>query len=311
MPEAGAGARVEHAARSFFAENQLLSRLGRRHSLLLCTPSVGRRPRLSGTMADLPPISTTRKDMQEKFLSPFTPPLRQINRIPSLDDFDLMAGAGLRSRASSATESPLSGGSAKGYRKIGSGAAAPPPPRSPASSASSTSSLASCFELAPADTVSGGGGCADPSSSKGRRPRRGCPSPSPRCLSAVNRGSGIVIALMLTLLDAVPYGMIVFPRAMAKQATVGVSMFLVTTAISQVTYTCGSYFAFGLGSMMVENIPFLHAMATDVHKNLDSDNEILSTVLVCYALATVLSGIAFLLVGYLGGARLMHYFVRR
>ena len=271
-----------------------------------------------GTMADLPPISTTRQDMQERFTSPFTPPLRQINRIPSLDDFDLMAGEGLRSRASSATESSLSGGSSKGYRKIGSGAAADTrsgtaashSPKSPASSAaSSTSSFASCFELASAD--SGGSGCADPSSSKGRRPRCGCPSPSPRCLSVVNRGSGIVIALMLTLLDAVPYGMIVFPRAMAKQATVGVSMFLVTTAISQVTYTCGSYFAFGLGSMMVENIPFLHAMATDVHKNLDSDNEILSTVLVCYALATVLSGIAFLLVGYLGGARLMHYFVRR
>ena len=77
-------------------------------------------------------------------------------------------------------------------------------------------------------------------------------------------------------------------------------MLLVTTIVSQLVFSSASHFPFSLGSMMVENIPFLHTIGASVYASVeDPERSGLSTVLVCYAIASILSGVAFAVVGAL------------
>ena len=75
----------------------------------------------------------------------------------------------------------------------------------------------------------------------------------------------VLLALLLNLLDAMSYGIILFPtssNAIPESATqAGISMFLASTFISQLVYTLGgSAFKGAVGSMMIEIMPFLHIM---------------------------------------------------
>jgi hypothetical protein len=79
----------------------------------------------------------------------------------------------------------------------------------------------------------------------------------------------------------------------------GISIFLVSTIISQVVYSFGFYwfgssFRGGVGSMMIEVIPFLHSICRTVANDHGNAPEvIIPTVLVCYALSSVITGVAF------------------
>jgi len=71
------------------------------------------------------------------------------------------------------------------------------------------------------------------------------------CLPAV------VVGLLLNILDALSYGMILFPLGspiFAGLGSAGISIFYVSTIISQLTFSTGSIFRGGVGSELVSDI---------------------------------------------------------
>ena len=69
----------------------------------------------------------------------------------------------------------------------------------------------------------------------------------------------VFLGLLLNLLDALSYGIILFPlgeEAFKDLGPDGVSMFYVSCIIAQLTYSTGSIFKGGVGSEMIEVVPF-------------------------------------------------------
>ncbi|PBK63679.1 hypothetical protein ARMSODRAFT_894160 [Armillaria solidipes] len=125
----------------------------------------------------------------------------------------------------------------------------------------------------------------------------------------------VILGSLLNILDGVSYGMIIFPASGVfddyQMAPVGVSMFFLSTLTAQLTYTLGaSQFPGANGSMMIEVVPFFHMIALSISADLESPTEILATTLVSYALSSVLTGIAFFLLGYLKLGTLIGFFPR-
>lgn len=125
----------------------------------------------------------------------------------------------------------------------------------------------------------------------------------------------VILGSLLNILDGVSYGMIIFPASGVfdeyQMAPVGVSMFFLSTLTAQLTYTLGaSQFPGANGSMMIEVVPFFHMIALSISGDLESPTEILATTLVSYALSSVLTGIAFFLLGYLKLGTLIGFFPR-
>ncbi|KAI8815325.1 sulfate transporter family-domain-containing protein [Cladochytrium replicatum] len=131
------------------------------------------------------------------------------------------------------------------------------------------------------------------------------------CLPAV------FLSLTLNVLDAMSYGIIVFPQSdpyMPQTATQsGIQMFLVSTIISQLVYTLGgSKFLGANGSMMIEVMPFLHIMCRIIEEQIGPDNSeaILPTIMVSYAMSTLLTGLTFLLLGIFKLGNIIQFFPR-
>lgn len=129
----------------------------------------------------------------------------------------------------------------------------------------------------------------------------------------------VVLGGLLNVLDGVSYGMIIFPATgiFADKAGMGVSMFFVTAVISQVVYSLGgSGFAGANGSMMIEVVPFFHILATSIAvsiSNIDDvtrADEIMATTLVAFALSSILTGLAFFLLGALKLGAVIGFFPR-
>lgn len=73
----------------------------------------------------------------------------------------------------------------------------------------------------------------------------------------------VFLGLLLNLLDALSYGIILFPLgedAFKDLGPDGVSMFYVSCIVSQLVYSTGSIFKGGVGSEMIEVVPFFHKM---------------------------------------------------
>ncbi|KAI8814169.1 sulfate transporter family-domain-containing protein [Cladochytrium replicatum] len=131
------------------------------------------------------------------------------------------------------------------------------------------------------------------------------------CLPAV------FLSLTLNVLDAMSYGIIVFPQSdpyMPQTATQsGIQMFLVSTIISQLVFTLGgSKFLGANGSMMIEVMPFLHIMCRIIEEQIGPDNSdaILPTIMVSYAMSTLLTGLTFLLLGVFKLGNIIQFFPR-
>ncbi|KAL2141211.1 hypothetical protein VTI28DRAFT_2670 [Corynascus sepedonium] len=116
------------------------------------------------------------------------------------------------------------------------------------------------------------------------------------CLPAV------VVGLLLNILDALSYGMILFPLGspiFASLGSAGISMFYVSCIISQLTYSSGSIFKGGVGSELIEVVPFFHNMAgtiTDIVGQ-DHPDAVIATTITSYALSSMLTGAVFYLMG--------------
>ncbi|SNX85208.1 uncharacterized protein MEPE_03917 [Melanopsichium pennsylvanicum] len=126
----------------------------------------------------------------------------------------------------------------------------------------------------------------------------------------------VILGMLMNVLDGVSYGMIMFPAAypiFANFGGDGVSMFFITCILSQLIYTLGgSIFKGGNGSMMIEVVPFFHILVRIIIEELGDENPkaVIATTMVAFALSSILTGLAFLLLGALRLGVLIGFFPR-
>ncbi|OBA24391.1 hypothetical protein METBIDRAFT_35571 [Metschnikowia bicuspidata var. bicuspidata NRRL YB-4993] len=140
--------------------------------------------------------------------------------------------------------------------------------------------------------------------------------PSNIFVKAASFVPAVFLGTLLNVLDALSYGMIMFPigeAVFSQMAPTGLSMFYISTIISQLVYSCGlSAFKSGIGSEMIEVTPFFHSMALSIAANMADklDEAILATVIVTYAFSAVVTGVIFFLLGKLKLGSLVGFFPR-
>lgn len=126
----------------------------------------------------------------------------------------------------------------------------------------------------------------------------------------------IFLALFLNVLDALSYGIIIFPVSafIPDSAThAGISMFLVSTIISQLVFSLnGSGLRGAVGSMMIEVMPFLYSMTRIISETMNETNDraILATIMFCYASSTILTGLVFFILGKYKCGNIIQFFPR-
>ncbi|KAI1107509.1 sulfate transporter family-domain-containing protein [Jackrogersella minutella] len=116
------------------------------------------------------------------------------------------------------------------------------------------------------------------------------------CLPAV------IVGLLLNILDALSYGMILFPLGnpiFAGLGPAGISIFYVSTIVSQLTFSFGSLFRGGVGSELIEVVPFFHSMATTITATVGEDqpDAVIATTITSFAISSMLTGLVFFLMG--------------
>lgn len=113
----------------------------------------------------------------------------------------------------------------------------------------------------------------------------------------------VVLGALLNVLDALSYGMILFPLGeplFEKLGPAGISMFYVSCIVSQLTFSFGgSIFKGGVGSEMIEVVPFFHKMAFTILNTIGEDNPkaVISTTITSYAISSIITGLVFFLMG--------------
>ncbi|KAJ6259454.1 hypothetical protein Dda_5091 [Drechslerella dactyloides] len=135
-------------------------------------------------------------------------------------------------------------------------------------------------------------------------------------VTPVNTLPAVILGLLLNVLDGLSYGMILFPLGEAifsDLAPDGLSMFYVSCIVSQLVYSCGfSRFAGGVGSEMIEVVPFFHKMAYTILSEVGRDRPevVLSTTIFSMAISSILTGLVFFLLGYMKSGSLIGFFPR-
>ena len=126
----------------------------------------------------------------------------------------------------------------------------------------------------------------------------------------------VILGLLLNILDALSYGMILFPLGNSTFEGLGpdgISMFYVSCIISQLTYSLnGSVFKGAIGSEMIEVVPFFHKMAFTIQHRIGEEHRdaILATTITAYALSSILTGLTFLIMGTFRLGSLIGFFPR-
>lgn len=125
-----------------------------------------------------------------------------------------------------------------------------------------------------------------------------------------------VLGVLMNILDGVSYGLIIFPASYPMFSGFGgdgVSMFFVTCVLSQLVFTLGgSIFKGGNGSMMIEVVPFYHILCSTIIASVGEDkpHAVIATTMVAFALSSIFTGIAFLLLGVCRLGVLIGFFPR-
>ncbi|RHZ68522.1 sulfate transporter family protein [Aspergillus thermomutatus] len=126
----------------------------------------------------------------------------------------------------------------------------------------------------------------------------------------------VFLGLLLNILDALSYGMILFPLGepiFSELGSDGISMFYVSTVIAQLVFSCGgSIFSGGIGSEMIEVVPFFHQMAMTILARVGEDNpkSVLATTILAFSASSVLTGLVFFLMGTCKLGSLIGFFPR-
>jgi len=114
--------------------------------------------------------------------------------------------------------------------------------------------------------------------------------------------TGLIIALMLNLFLSMSFGQAFFPAdwdfaASGIPREIGAQMFLFSTLLCQLVMTSFSDFPCAMGMMMVENIPFMHTIATHVQHRHGCGAVGMATVLAAFATSSVVVGALFFILG--------------
>ncbi|KAJ9639292.1 hypothetical protein H2204_003903 [Knufia peltigerae] len=126
----------------------------------------------------------------------------------------------------------------------------------------------------------------------------------------------VFLGLLLNILDALSYGMILFPLGHAVFESLGsdgISMFYVSTIVAQVVYSSGgSVFRGGIGSEMIEVVPFFHKMAFTIMSKVGEENtkSVLATTILSFSISAILTGAVFFLMGACRLGSLIGFFPR-
>jgi SulP family sulfate permease len=128
--------------------------------------------------------------------------------------------------------------------------------------------------------------------------------------------SAVFLGLLLNILDALSYGYILFPlgsEIFSSTGPDGISIFFVSCIISQLCYSLGlSVFRGGVGSEMIEVVPFFHKMAYSIMGKMknESNEAVIATVIVAYCLSSIVTGLIFLALGAFKLGNLVNFFPR-
>lgn len=126
----------------------------------------------------------------------------------------------------------------------------------------------------------------------------------------------VILGLLLNILDALSYGMILFPLGTPIFSSLGpdgISMFYISCIVSQLVFSCGgSIFKGGIGSEMIEVVPFFHQMALSIMSDIGEDKPeaVIATTIVAFAVSSIVTGIVFYLLGHYRLGSLIGYFPR-
>uniref|UniRef100_A0A7S1TMZ3 STAS domain-containing protein n=1 Tax=Phaeomonas parva TaxID=124430 RepID=A0A7S1TMZ3_9STRA len=153
----------------------------------------------------------------------------------------------------------------------------------------------------------------DDFTASGARRRRGEPQPRHWIVEEVQKLPGLLIGTVLNLMLCVPFASSFFPldwEPFPVNRMVGVQMWLFSTAVCQLVMTLMSDFPVAMGMMMVENIPFMHSLAETAMAELGTGHDALATVVVTFALSSVVVGVAFLALGYFKLGNATYFFPR-
>lgn len=135
-------------------------------------------------------------------------------------------------------------------------------------------------------------------------------------LSSLQTVSAVFLGLLLNLLDALSYGYILFPLGapiFSQTGPDGISIFFVSCIVSQLCYSLGlSSFRGGVGSEMIEVVPFFHKMAYSIMDQMEGEppEAIIATTIVSYCLSSILTGLIFLALGAFKLGNLVSFFPR-
>ncbi|KAK9478697.1 sulfate transporter family-domain-containing protein [Lipomyces japonicus] len=126
----------------------------------------------------------------------------------------------------------------------------------------------------------------------------------------------VVLGVLLNVLDGLSYGMILFPLSepiFANLGPDGLSMFYVSCIISQLVYSLGgSAFKGGVGSEMIEVVPFFHSMAYTLLARIGDDkpDAVIATTILAYAISSIVTGCVFFALGAARIGSLIGFFPR-
>lgn len=126
----------------------------------------------------------------------------------------------------------------------------------------------------------------------------------------------VILGTLLNILDGLSYGIILFPLThpiFSNLGPAGLSMFYVSCIISQLVYSLGgSAFHSGVGSEMIEVVPFFHSMAASLIKEIGEDNpkSVIATTILAFSLSSIMTGMVFFTLGYAKLGALVGFFPR-
>ncbi|KAK9240305.1 sulfate transporter family-domain-containing protein [Lipomyces kononenkoae] len=126
----------------------------------------------------------------------------------------------------------------------------------------------------------------------------------------------VVLGVLLNVLDGLSYGMILFPLGepiFSALGPEGLSMFYVSCIVSQLVYSLGgSAFKGGVGSEMIEVVPFFHSMAYTLLAKIGEDkpDSVLATTILAYSLSSIVTGAVFFGLGFARIGSLIGFFPR-
>ena len=133
-------------------------------------------------------------------------------------------------------------------------------------------------------------------------------------VTIVECGAGVCIGALLNLMLCLPFALAYFPiewHPFPAARAMGCSMYFLSTVIAQIVLTFQSGFATAQGQMMVENIPFMHAIATIAMDTQGLGEDALGTVLITWTVGTLFVGAAFFTLGYLKVGSIVYHIPRQ